>query len=722
MADAKLPALTELTAPASGDLLYVVDVSDTTDDATGSSRKATVQTLLGVYNVRQHGATGDGSTDDTTALQAAIDAAEAAGGGTVYVPTGTYRTSGLTIGDGVTLCGEGHLSLIKGVASMAAPVLKNDDQVNGNSDIVVRDLAFDGNKSGAGATDEYNVLDIENVTRCRFENLYVKNGRCYETLGQGVGLSLRLATYCHVSNLLAEGNEWDGLQLSAATYCTVNGVNAVDNGRAGIQVTRHPVGSGTTESHHCTITNTTVYHTNGTPSTNSPRTSGLYIHRSDHITFSGFSVYGTQEGIGFIDGANENVFDCGIVSPRYSSTPMIYVEGGGTGGTNRNRVSNVLVRPISGANGKLVQFSTGTHNVLENITFDIGGGTGTWTITLDADATDNEIRHLKTDETLTITNSGARNYIDSPQAHTLTDGATVTWDLTKKPHASVTLGGDRTLEFTAASMKAGSTYTLRVIQDATGTRLMTWPATVKWAGATAPTLTTTAGRSDVFRFYCDGTYMYGETVGLNYTTGGSSSSTAFSGSGSPPTGWTAEWVTANVTYTEGSGYLRAAVSSTGRHAISWDTPGDSLANVEILAKVRTDTKAGSGDAAYCTLVARGSGSAASENGYAARMFVSSGTGAIDAIKYVSGTLTTLTGSIAVDWSADTWYWIRLRVNGTAVQVRAWADGGSEPGTWGIDTTDSSLSSGWIGYGSFYAGNADCDFFSYATDGDTAPGP
>lgn len=40
MADTKLTSLTELAAtPADGDMLYVVDVSDTTDDASGSSRK-----------------------------------------------------------------------------------------------------------------------------------------------------------------------------------------------------------------------------------------------------------------------------------------------------------------------------------------------------------------------------------------------------------------------------------------------------------------------------------------------------------------------------------------------------------------------------------------------------------------------------------------------------------------------------------------------------------
>jgi len=42
----------------------------------------------GVYNVRAFGATGDGKTIDTAAINKAIDAAAAAGGGTVRFPAG----------------------------------------------------------------------------------------------------------------------------------------------------------------------------------------------------------------------------------------------------------------------------------------------------------------------------------------------------------------------------------------------------------------------------------------------------------------------------------------------------------------------------------------------------------------------------------------------------------------------------------------------------------
>ena len=47
-------------------------------------------TEAGSFDVRRFGATGDGNTIDTATVNQAIDAAAAAGGGTVRFPRGTY--------------------------------------------------------------------------------------------------------------------------------------------------------------------------------------------------------------------------------------------------------------------------------------------------------------------------------------------------------------------------------------------------------------------------------------------------------------------------------------------------------------------------------------------------------------------------------------------------------------------------------------------------------
>jgi pectate lyase-like protein len=65
-----------------------------------------VDTTRGMHNVIDHGAKGDGETDDTQAFQAALDAAAKDGGGVVFAPTGTYLiATHLDIPQGVTLEG-----------------------------------------------------------------------------------------------------------------------------------------------------------------------------------------------------------------------------------------------------------------------------------------------------------------------------------------------------------------------------------------------------------------------------------------------------------------------------------------------------------------------------------------------------------------------------------------------------------------------------------------
>lgn len=93
-------------------------------------------------------------------------------------------------------------------------------------------------------------------------------------------------------------------------------------------------------------------------------------------------------------------------------------------------------------------------------------------------------------------------------ATTLTDGANISWDASDNQVASVVLGGNRTLD-NPTNMVDGATYILTVKQDATGTRTLAYGTAYKWAGGTAPTLTTDASAVDIITFVCDGTSMYG---------------------------------------------------------------------------------------------------------------------------------------------------------------------------------------------------------------------
>lgn len=82
---------------------------------------------------------------------------------------------------------------------------------------------------------------------------------------------------------------------------------------------------------------------------------------------------------------------------------------------------------------------------------------------------------------------------------------TINWTLSNKQKSTLT--GVCTFTFTAPSNPCN--LLLRLVQDATGSRTVTWPATVKWPSGTAPTLTTTASAIDIISFYWDGTSYYG---------------------------------------------------------------------------------------------------------------------------------------------------------------------------------------------------------------------
>ena len=95
--------------------------------------------------------------------------------------------------------------------------------------------------------------------------------------------------------------------------------------------------------------------------------------------------------------------------------------------------------------------------------------------------------------------SAKLNYTES----TLTDQATVTWDASTQDVCKLTLGGNRTMA-APTNNTTGQFISILVIQDGTGSRTLTWNAVFEFAADTAPTLTTTASKGDVFVFRYNG--------------------------------------------------------------------------------------------------------------------------------------------------------------------------------------------------------------------------
>ena len=98
------------------------------------------------------------------------------------------------------------------------------------------------------------------------------------------------------------------------------------------------------------------------------------------------------------------------------------------------------------------------------------------------------------------------------KATTLTDDATIAWDLSSNQVAKVILGGNRTLG-NPTFAKDGGVYVLFVTQDATGSWTLNYGSNYRWSNANlAPTLTAIPNRTDILTFVSFDGKMYGSAV------------------------------------------------------------------------------------------------------------------------------------------------------------------------------------------------------------------
>ena len=121
---------------------------------------------------------------------------------------------------------------------------------------------------------------------------------------------------------------------------------------------------------------------------------------------------------------------------------------------------------------------------------------------------------LALNNTPTLTNPTVTNYLETP--FSANSSTAITLDLTNGTVQIITLTGN--CVYTFPTPVAGKSFILIQLQDATGSRTVTWPATVDWPSATAPTLTATALKADKFVFTAiSGTSWLGSVAGQNYT-------------------------------------------------------------------------------------------------------------------------------------------------------------------------------------------------------------
>jgi len=101
-----------------------------------------------------------------------------------------------------------------------------------------------------------------------------------------------------------------------------------------------------------------------------------------------------------------------------------------------------------------------------------------------------------------------QSYVALPATGTTTSATTINWNDGNVQED--VLGANTTFTFT--NPKAGATYILVLRQSSGGGNTITWDPRVTWAGGTAPTMTSTANKYDVYTFVFDGNKYFGSYV------------------------------------------------------------------------------------------------------------------------------------------------------------------------------------------------------------------
>jgi parallel beta-helix repeat protein len=236
------------------------------------------------YNVIDFGAKGDGTHDDTSAIQDALDAASTAGGGTIFIPKGTYLINPqpelymwltnsssrknygcLAIDSNCTLVGEGVSSVFK-LGSTLADLGVSDGRgyystthmvINKNAlglprtivnkNIHVKNLTFDGNlinESGEGVT--LCGVSQFSITGCTFKNTFYE---CTYMVFCRQGLWANNEVFNCGLPVSSPLNDGGGPMIDTSTGITIRDSHMVDIGFYAVLAI---------DSYHCTIENNTV--------------------------------------------------------------------------------------------------------------------------------------------------------------------------------------------------------------------------------------------------------------------------------------------------------------------------------------------------------------------------------------------------------------------------------------------------------------------------------
>lgn len=140
----------------------------------GSVVRSMSDKLKDFVNVKDKGARCDGMTNDTAAIQRAVNA-----GGTVQLPSGVCMVSTITLPSNLTLVGQGNLSELKRIPGASAGAVLT---ASGASKLTIANLTVNGNSQKAMGVHS-------NVHITRSSDVLIDNVRAVNSLLHGISLT-----------------------------------------------------------------------------------------------------------------------------------------------------------------------------------------------------------------------------------------------------------------------------------------------------------------------------------------------------------------------------------------------------------------------------------------------------------------------------------------------------------------------------------------------------
>lgn len=232
-----------------------------TQEGTGAVERLASEKLKELVSVKDFGAVGDGSTDDTAAIQRAIDHVAAVGGGFVLFPPGVYGVSAAGYYTGIQLKTGVYLSLY-GAKLQAISYnqpgyrLINIEQV---SDCGVFGGEIQGDRATNTATGEWGHC-INIIQDCT--NITIKDVMVRDDFGDGIYIG-RQCSDVHILNCTVTNNRRNNISVVTASNVVIDGCDISNaNGtlpECGIDVEPNP---GDLPSSNVVITNCNIYGNN----------------------------------------------------------------------------------------------------------------------------------------------------------------------------------------------------------------------------------------------------------------------------------------------------------------------------------------------------------------------------------------------------------------------------------------------------------------------------